>query len=256
MLSSQLHYLPLTPAFFSILVGVLVLLVVLIQFGLLHYAYTRIGVSSRTALLLLFGSLTGSYVNIPIAELPEQQILSGKEITYFGVHYMVPVVVDWPGTVIAINVGGALIPTLMSLYLLSKNQVWGLGLVATACVAAVCYWLAQPVPGVGIALPTFVPAITAAIAAWVLSRRYAAPLAYIGGSMGTLIGADLLNLGAIQGLGAPVASIGGAGTFDGIFLTAILAVLIAGLSPALPAQGSKPARETQTYTSPANNKRS
>jgi Protein of unknown function (DUF1614) len=46
-----------------------------------------------------------------------------------------------------------------------------------------------------------------------------------------LIGADLLNLGAIQGLGAPIASIGGAGTFDGIFLTAILAVLIAGLSP-------------------------
>jgi hypothetical protein len=36
---------------------------------------------------------------------------------------------------------------------------------------------------------------------------------------------------ADQGLGAPVASIGGAGTFDGIFLTAILAVLIAGLSP-------------------------
>jgi len=59
--------------------------------------------------------------------------------------------------------------------------VWGLGLVATACVAAVCYWLAQPVPGVGIALPTFVPAITAAIAAWVLSRRYAAPLTYTGG---------------------------------------------------------------------------
>jgi len=110
----------------------------------------------------------------------------------------------------------------------------GLGLLAIACVAGVSHWLAQPVPGVGIAVPTFVPALTAAISAWVLSRRYAAPLAYIGGSMGTLIGADLLNLGRIQGLGAPVASIGGAGTFDGIFLTAILAVLIAGLSPALP----------------------
>jgi hypothetical protein len=115
------------------------------------------------------------------------------------VHYSVPVVIDWPGTVIAINVGGALIPTLMSLYLLAKNGLWGLGLLATACVAAVCYSLAQPVPGVGIALPTFVPAVTAAIAAWLLSRRYAAPLAYIGRSMGALIGADLLNLGAIQG---------------------------------------------------------
>jgi uncharacterized membrane protein len=31
----------------------------------------------------------------------------------------------------------------------------------------------------------------------------------------------------VHGLGAPVASIGGAGTFDGIFLTGILAVLLA-----------------------------
>jgi uncharacterized membrane protein len=251
-----MHYLPLSPAFFAILVALFLVLVALIQVGILRYAYMRLGVSSGAALSLLLASLIGSYVNIPLVQLPEQHILSGREVWSFGVPYSVPVVVDWPGTVIAINVGGALIPTLMSLYLLAKNQVWGLGLIATACVAAVCYWLAQPVPGVGIALPTFVPAITAAIAAWVLSRRYAAPLAYIGGSMGTLIGADLLNLGAIQGLGAPVASIGGAGTFDGIFLTAILAVLIAGLSPALPAQVSKPARETQTYASPANNKRS
>jgi uncharacterized membrane protein len=251
-----MHYLPLSPAFFAILVALFLVLVALIQVGILRYAYMRLGVSSGAALSLLLASLIGSYVNIPLIQLPEQHILSGREVWSFGVPYSVPKVVDWPGTVIAINVGGALIPTLMSLYLLAKNQVWGLGLVATACVAAVCYWLAQPVPGVGIALPTFVPAITAAIAAWVLSRRYAAPLAYIGGSMGTLIGADLLNLGAIQGLAAPVASIGGAGTFDGIFLTAILAVLIAGLSPALPAQVSKPARETQTYASPANNKRS
>jgi hypothetical protein len=71
--------------------------------------------------------------------------------------------------------------------------------------------------------------------------------------MGALIGADLLNLGAIQGLGAPVASIGGAGTFDGIFLTAILAVLIAGLSSAVPVPGA--ARETQSYASPRDDKR-
>ena len=42
-----------------------------------------------------------------------------------------------------------------------------------------------------------------------------------------LIGADLFNLGQIQGLGALVASIGGAGTVDGIFITGILAVLLA-----------------------------
>src|SRR5437868_5905049 len=230
-----IHYLPLTPGFFAILVGLFLLLVAMIQVGILRYAYMRLGLSSAAALLLLLGSLIGSYINIPVVQLSEQHILSGRHVEFFGVHYSVPVVIDWPGTVIAINVGGALIPTLMSFYLLTKNRLWGLGLLATACVAAVCYSLARPVPGVGIALPTFVPAVTAAIAAWVLSRRYAAPLAYIGGSMGALIGADLLNLDKITNLGAPVASIGGAGTFDGIFLTGILAVLLAGIaSPSRP----------------------
>jgi hypothetical protein len=79
-------------------------------------------------------------------------------------------------------------------------------------------------------VPVFAPAAASAVVALLLSREYAAQLAYIGGSLGTLLGADVLNLGNIQGLGAPVASIGGAGTFDGIFLTGILAVLIASLS--------------------------
>lgn len=230
MPSSQLHYLPLTPTFFSILVGLLVALVVLIQLGILRYAYTRVGVSPRAALLLLFSSLLGSYVNIPVAALPEQQIMSGREIIYFGMHYVVPVVVDWPGTIIAVNVGGALIPGLVSIYLLFKNRLWGAGLLATACVTTVCHFLADPVPGVGIALPVLVPALTTAVAAVLLSRQYAAPLAYISGSLGTLIGADLLNLDKLQGLGAPIASIGGAGTFDGIFLIGIVAVLLASLS--------------------------
>ncbi len=75
----------------------------------------------------------------------------------------------------------------------------------------------------------FVPALVATGVAFLLSWKSAAPLAYIAGSLGTLIGADLLNLGKIEGLGAPVASIGGAGTFDGIFLTGILAVLLAAI---------------------------
>jgi uncharacterized membrane protein len=86
------------------------------------------------------------------------------------------------------------------------------------------------VRGLGIAVPVFLPALATAVVAWVLSRRHAAPLAYIGGSIGVLIGADLLNLDKLSGLNAPIASIGGAGTFDGIFLTGVLAVLIAALT--------------------------
>jgi uncharacterized membrane protein len=179
------------------------------------------------------GSLIGSYFNIPIAELPEQQVVTPQDVYYFGMHYAVPVVVEWPGTVIAVNLGGAVIPTFMSLYLLIRNELWVRGPIATACVATVCHLLAHPIAGLGIAEPVFVPALTSAIVALLLSRPYAAPLAYIGGSLGTLIGADLLNLDKVQGLGAPVASIGGAGTFDGIFLIGILAVLIASLTGGL-----------------------
>jgi uncharacterized membrane protein len=230
MFSNQIHYLPLSPLFFSILVGVVLGLFILIQLGALRYAYMRLGLGSGAALALLVGSLIGSYFNIPIAELPEQDVISGREITYFGMHYVVPTVVDWPGTVIAVNVGGALIPGLMSLYLFARYRLWLLGLASTACVGAVCYSLAEPVPGVGIALPVLVPALATALVALLLSYRQAAPLAYISGSLGTLIGADLLNLDKVQGLGAPIASIGGAGTFDGIFLTGVLAVLIASIS--------------------------
>jgi uncharacterized membrane protein len=98
-----------------------------------------------------------------------------------------------------------------------------------AIVAAITHFMAHPVPGVGIAEPTFIPPLVTAAVALLISSEYAPPLAYISGSLGTLIGADLLNLGKIRGLGAPVASIGGAGTFDGIFLTGIVAVLLASI---------------------------
>jgi len=149
------------------------------------------------------------------------------EVTYMGIHYLVPQFHDSHRTVLAVNVGGALIPTGLSLFLMIKQRLYVLGIVGVAIVAAIVHWLAKPVPGVGIAIPTFLPPIAAAVTAVVLSRRMAAPLAYIAGTLGTLIGGDLLNLGLLPGLGAPVASIGGAGTFDGVFLTGILAVLLA-----------------------------
>ena len=197
---------------------------------MLHFAYMRLGISSRAAFLLLVASLLGSYVNIPVAQLPEQEILSNQEIGFFGMRYVVPTVVDWPGTIIAVNVGGAVIPGLLSLYLLAKHNLWTRGLIATACVALFCHLLAQPVPGVGIAIPMFAPPFITAIVALVIAETNIAAIAYISGSIGTLIGADLLNLDKLQSMGAPVASIGGAGTFDGIFLTGILAVLLASFS--------------------------
>jgi uncharacterized membrane protein len=226
----QMQYFPLAWPFFAILVGLFLIVVVLIQINVLRYVYRRLGISSGTALLLLFASLLGSYINIPVWEFPEREVRSGQEVIFFGVHYVVPVVIEWPSTVVAVNVGGAVIPTLLSLYLLFKNHLWIRGIVTTALVAVIVHMLAYPVQGVGIAVPIFVPPVVTAIVAVLIAREHAAVLAYVGGSLGTLIGADLLNLGVVRGLGAPVASIGGAGTFDGIFLTGVLAVLLASFS--------------------------
>jgi uncharacterized membrane protein len=228
---SQYHYLPLTPEFFSILVGLFVVLLVLIQLGALRYAYMRLGMSSGAALLLLAASLVGSYFNIPVAQLGVERVVSGEVVDYFGMRYVVPVVEDWPGTLVAVNVGGAVIPVLVSLYLLLRQSLWIRGLLATVVVALVIHWFAEPVRGVGIAVPIFIPVLITAVLALVLARERAAPLAYVAGSLGTLIGADLTNLDKVSDLGAPVASIGGAGTFDGIFITGIVAVLLASIWP-------------------------
>ena len=238
-MDSQVHYLPLTPVFFSILVFLVAALIILIQLRILRYAYMRLGVGPGAAMLLLVGSLIGSYFNIPVTVLPGRTVMSGQIVDFYGMRYVVPYVTSWPGTVLAVNIGGAVIPTVMSAYLVIRYNLWLKAAIATAVVAAIIHAMATPVPGVGIAVPVFAPVVVTAIIALILSREHAAPLAYIAGSMGTLIGADLLNLDKISGLGAPVASIGGAGTFDGIFLTGILAVLLAGIaSPSRPRPAS------------------
>ena len=229
-----MHYMPLALPFFLMLFFLFVLLIILIEIGILQYAYEKIGIDRRHIFALLLLSLLGGYVNIPVAELPAEHIHSGRVITFYGMRYVIPMVKEWPRTIIAVNVGGAVVPVILSLYLLFKNRLYARGFVAVGIVTVIVHLMAYPVQGVGIATPTFMPPLVATGAAILLSRRYAPPLAYIGGSLGTLIGGDLMNLGKIQGLGAPVAAIGGAGTFDGIFVTGILAVLLAGTMPGRP----------------------
>src|SRR5512138_3575625 len=117
---SQAQYLPITPGLFSILVLLFAGLVILIQLRILRYAYMKLGIGPGAALLLLFGSLIGSYFNIPITILPGQMVTSGEVVDFFGMQYVVPMVQQWPGTVLAVNVGGAVIPTLMSTYLMFR----------------------------------------------------------------------------------------------------------------------------------------
>ena len=130
-------------------------------------------------------------------------------------------------TLIAVNVGGAIIPITFSLYLLTR---FGLNLfevlITVTLVTLISYRFSRPLPGLGIGMPIFIAPLAAALLALIINAEAAAPLAYISGTLGVLIGADLMRLRDVRKLATPFASIGGAGTFDGIFLTGIIAVLL------------------------------
>jgi uncharacterized membrane protein len=224
-----MHYFPITLPFGLFLFLLILALVILIEVGILQYAYELMGIHRRYVLALLLLSLLGSYINIPVYQLPPEKIHVGGLVYFYGMPYVVPMVTRWPATVIAVNLGGAVIPTLLSVYLVIKNGIYARALLGVAMATVVIHLVAYPVRGVGIAVPVLVPPAVATGIALLLSWRYAPALAFVVGTLGTLIGADLLNLRKIQGLGAPVASIGGAGTFDGIFTAGILAVLLAAL---------------------------
>ncbi len=225
-----MHYIPLAAPIFVVFFLFLVLVVFLVELRILQFAYEKVGVGQRLIFVLLLFSFLGSSINIPVAQLPPERLYTERVMEFFGMRYMIPAVTQRQGTVIAVNLGGAVIPTLLSIYLIARNRLYLASIVAVGIVTVVVHLMSYPVPGVGIAEPFFIPPVITAIVAVIISRQRAAPLAYIAGSLGTLIGADLLNLSMIQGLGAPVASIGGAGKFDGIFLTGLTAVLLASLA--------------------------
>lgn len=186
-------------------------------------SFGRLGVSPEGGLFLLSASLLGSIVNIPISR---RRILvrQPRRGWFFGLFfYHPPRVLE---QVIAINVGGAVVPTLFSLYLLSAVAPPASALAATGIVALVSRAFARPVEGVGIAMPVFVAPLASAAAAVILAPTAAPSVAYISGSLGTLIGADLLHWPAIRRMRAQMLSIGGAGVFDGVFISGTLAVLL------------------------------
>lgn len=203
----------------------------LLWFGVVGNAFVILGVPPEAVFWLLVLTLLGSLVNLPLTTIESQEMVAGQVISYFGMRVRLPPARLKRHTVLAVNVGGALVPTALSVYLFvqitrTMGISWGL-LAVLGLVTAVMYQLARPVKGLGIAVPGLVPPLVAALGAWVLCpAAFRAPCAYIASTMGTLIGADLLNLRQITQMGAPVASIGGAGTFDAIFLSGIIAVLL------------------------------
>ena len=215
---------PLLPLLFSFIL--LPLLLVLLHVQAVSLAFSNMGLSPTLVIIIFYLSLLGSFVNIPISR--RRIRVERKSLLLFPfslpLFYYPPRVQE---QVVAVNVGGAVVPLLLSLYVLPNAPI-GSVLLATSVVAAVCFALARPVEGVGITIPALIPPIIAAALAYLLVSDPVGrtAVAYISGVLGTLIGADVLNLPRIHRLGAHVVSIGGAGVFDGIFLVGILAAIL------------------------------
>lgn len=229
LLSRRTIYCPYSYGIFAALFLLLVLTVGLLFVGAVGFAFRQVGFSPQLTVLILITTFFGSYVNIPLLRLKAViPIVKEEYLSFFGFVFRVPQF-DYEefSTLVAINVGGALIPTMVSVYLLWKlPQTLPYATAGILIVAAVTHLVARPVKGLGIATPAFIPPLTAAFAAYILPSGAPAVVAYASGVLGTLIGADLTNLHKIPNLGAKIASIGGAGTFDGVFLSGILAVLL------------------------------
>jgi uncharacterized membrane protein len=219
---------PFSPLLFALFVTALVLLVVTIQIGAVSISFEKLGLSQSSAMLLLFSSLLGSAINVPLFTIrvahPPERIAPSP---FPGL--LRPIMPPFTGrTLIAVNVGGCLIPLTFSLHLFTHADLETVHvLVAITVVTAVAYAISRPLAGIGIGMPIFIAPIAAAVTAVILDIAHSAPLAYICGTIGVIIGADLMRLPDIRKLGTPIASIGGAGTFDGIFITGIVAVLLA-----------------------------
>ena len=221
-----------------ILFGLLILVPLFFTHAMLT-ALARLGLSPELAFLALIGIFLGGAINLPVKRIEQEQELEYNPFHFFGLHRLLPG--DWASsfrrrvrsyTVIAVNVGGCLIPLTIAIY--EVFRVANLGayelfvlLAVTALNIAVCYRLARPIPNVGIGMPPLIPPLVAALPSLLLVPSFAPPIAFTAGVLGPLIGADLFHLKDISRLQTGVASIGGAGTFDGIVLSGMIAALLA-----------------------------
>jgi uncharacterized membrane protein len=239
MPTQQSPFDPYTPQFgcLCVLVALCSLcLLPLVVIDFLQQALKNLHLPGPIASLTILGIIFGSLINLPLYRVDREQkqpVMRGYMVPGLG---WVPLPRDDQQTIVAVNVGGCLIPAALALF--EARQVadfpragWAM-LVAVLVNVAVCFWVARPIRGVGIAVPAFLPPLLAVGMTWLLlggepTSELRAPIAFVAGVAGPLIGADLLNLRQFERLHTGIISIGGAGTFDGIVISGIVAAFFA-----------------------------
>lgn len=219
-------YLPVTLFLFLLLLLLLPFIWLTLAIDVVTVAVAKLGFSPDVALLLLVAVMIGSTINIPLYERvsPVAGVPDFTEI-WLQRFWGIPLRRVQQKTVVALNVGGGLIPVLLALYEMTRSNVLAI-LMVTAIVAAISYFSAQVVPGIGIQMNALIAPLTASLSAVLIAAPQAPAVAFAGGVLGTLIGADLLHLPEIERMTPGVLSIGGAGVFDGIALCGLFALLL------------------------------
>ena len=149
-------YNPFSPVITAFVIFTVVVLFIFVFFGLISAAFGRIGFSAEAIALLLFAVLVGSVINIPLFTFEAREpVMRDTFVTVFGMTYRVPpAAVGSRKTVVAINVGGAVIPPIVSLYLLVRfPDVIGFAIIGVALVSIISHLISKPVQGVGIVSP-------------------------------------------------------------------------------------------------------
>ncbi|MFZ2410250.1 MAG: DUF1614 domain-containing protein [Candidatus Methanoperedens sp.] len=198
---------------------------IFISLNIFGTTFKKLGFPPEYSVYFLFLSLPFSYVNIPITKVRSHvPVISDKASDTLRSGLAASSLKMY--STIAINLGGAVIPLIMSVFLSSMAKPVEV-ISGILLVTIIIHKIARPVKGSGIAIHALLPPFLAAFVAIIISPQNAPVIAYISGTFGCILGIDILNLKKIPDLGVPVVSIGGGGTFDAIFLTGIISVLLA-----------------------------
>jgi len=221
------------PVFALFLFFLLAVLSPLLFGRLMLASLEKLHLDPSTAVMLMIAIFVGGLINIPITTISRGKNVSSNPLAVYGLDGFWPQLQrNTTKTIIAVNLGGCVIPVGLSLYeiwFLASMAPHSLALSLLGCTINIvaCYFVARPVKGIGIVMPTFASPLIAVTLALLLVPETAPPAAFVIGVIGPLVGADLLHLRDIEATETGIASIGGAGTFDGIILSGIIAAYLA-----------------------------
>lgn len=169
--------------------------------------------------------------NIPVYEFKSARDSETRYAAYLGGKYQLPV---WHGhnTIVSINFGGCIVAIFASVLLaLQLNPLTVL--LSIAVVSLGVFLTSRPSRSIGFYVPPYVPPVLAVVVSLVALHIYAGDaslfqvgrLGFVSGVFGTLIGTSLLNVTRMHKIGTSFISVGGIGSFDGIFLSGVLATI-------------------------------